>query len=183
MTGANVAWDTGNRPVVFDDVGASLRQMTLLGQRVMSAIAGRTRKEIVVSAALLGWSVLPHDVYEAWAMEIVRSADRVWLILDPLIDGDDQKNCWAVRLTRALGKGGWELEGSLTDDVKAAVAGRLVGIVDDAVATGTTLQYLCRLVGEAGGIVSEFVIGSAKYQGRRTLTEAVPGATWYQYLC
>ena len=69
MTGANVAWDTGNRPVVFDDVGASLRQMTVLGQRVMSAIAGRTRKEIVVSAALLGWSVLPHDVYEAWAID------------------------------------------------------------------------------------------------------------------
>ncbi len=165
----------------MDDVPAALAIMSSDGGAMADEGAQAVRSAVRAHAARRGWEVVPHRLYADWATKTVAADGRHWLILDPLLRGEEiAERGTRTNLTRCADARflspvtGFELD---------KLAGHpTVGVVDDAVSSGRTLCQLSRLCVQAGSRIEGVAVGCSSRVGRATVESRVPGVRWFAFL-
>ena len=148
---------------------------------MIAPVASSIRTTTLLFAAAHGWPVVNHNRFADWAAPNDGNNTR-WLLLDPLCS-QARFGTGAVRarLTRVATPQGLRVDGDLPKDASAVVHVSDVVVLDDVVASGTTLCEAVHLVEHAGGRVARFIVCAARPAGRSAALSAAPDAEWFSY--
>jgi hypothetical protein len=169
------------QPLILDDVDTALGHLTELGQLVVAPVARSIRTNVLMFAAVHSWPVLDYRGFVDWASAQIDS-ESYWLLLDPLCcPAKLSEMVLRARLKRVATAAGLKVEGELPAEVATRISGADVTVLDDGVATGSTLCEVVRLVKSAGARVTRFVVCAARPSGRAAASAAAPDASWLSY--
>lgn len=188
---------TDQRCVVIDDVTHALSLMTDLGRSVVGPSAGAIRDSVLRLAVRRNWIVLDYAKYSRWALALISRDELPWFVLDPLLPLDDlHPRARRMRLTRQLDHDSTFIRrvyidaGGIPSSGSEAVSSG-VGVLDDAAASGGTLEYVARLMSQAGAHVKHVAVAASSREARdrahrwnRTVhwSEHVPGDSRVMHL-
>lgn len=173
--------------LLIDDVRAAMSLMSEAGREIADKSTSAIRSAVLEFCLRRNWSLLSYDAYVEWATVQIGADNRTWIVLDPLfpIDhfGDRVRR---VRMTRLVD----ETDGIVTrrylDMASTASLERVhegeVGILDDAAASGMTIQRAMRAVGKAGGRVSRILVGASSRTARDGFRAAHSGCEWTEFM-
>lgn len=174
--------------LVIDDVAPALASMSECGRTIMAAPAERLRQHVLAYAARRGWSVVRHGAFAEWARDLAGRASHPWLSLDPLFGSAyDTDDIHQARLSRQYDGGAAILRGPLMagldglQDVAAELTGP-VGVIDDAVASGRTLQAVLHLLGRAGAEVAHVIVCGSPRSARDLFQRKHPAVRWSEFI-
>lgn len=173
---------TGTQPIILDDLDSALARLTDLGKPIVRPVADTVRRAVYLFAAVHSWRIVEHGSFAGWAGAEIRDADR-WLVLDPLFPSKSlPRAARMLRLTRQYVQEKWQLIATLPSDLADSLAGKSVGIIDDACATGETFRYVSRLIADAGGCVCRFVVCASTASARTSVGKAIAEAGFATFL-
>jgi hypothetical protein len=169
--------------VLIDDLDAALAVMSRFGVDIVAAASRAVRDSLLLFASLHDMRVVRHDNFTGWVQDQI-DPDYLWLSLDPFGLPQLKSGCEVrqLRLTRRAAAGQLVLEAALPAHIERIIAGRSVGLVDDAVASGGTIRHAAALVADAGGKVEDVVVCASTAKGRDAIRRTIPQLAWAEFV-
>lgn len=171
--------------LIIDDVAASVSVATAFGQHVLGEPAEEVRAAVRHYAESHGWPVLPHERFMAWASTQLEQRHGPWLVLDPLARiASGRTEMVSVRFSRQHevdGEFGLGIAWNGQNPTEAWLAGRNVGILDDAAASGRTIAYTEALITTAGETLDSVLVCASSQLARQTFQASHRNARWCDF--
>ncbi len=173
------------RCLIIDDISETLASMSELGRQVATPALEAVRAEVIAFAARRGWTVLRHRAFAEWAAPVLDREAHSWLILDPLFVGPtDSPRVRRIRISRNYDRDGAIVSRRYTGslDVPLNPLSTDVGLVDDAAASGMTLEQVARSVRSAGGRVVHILVCASSREARDAVRARLPVLRWSEFV-
>ena len=165
---------------VINDFHASCEHLTSLGKEIVREACAPIHDLVLRVAQAKGWAVIDYYEYSDWCQEIVRH--RPHLILDPIYFQGRRSLGHTLRIVRVTDKDRDVPESVSSTGQPSDLSGKHVMIVDDAVATGSTVQHAASYLTACGATVSQVVACTITALGRAALGHAFPHAIVSQFV-
>jgi hypothetical protein len=174
--------------LVLDDVHAAVSLMSEAGREIAGESASAIRSAVIAFCVRREWSLLNYDAYVRWGIDQIAADDRSWIVLDPLFPiehlGDRVQR---VRMTRLFEEHEAIVQRRYVDTEIFTASGELVskrevGLLDDATASGMTLQRVMRAVRNAGGHVSRILVGASSRAARDGFRASRSACEWAEFM-
>ena len=169
---------TRDTPLIIDDVASACGHLTPLGASIIRPACETVRSAVREFAGSRGWTVVAHEAFSRWLQPMI-GAEACALSLDPLLPGA-VVGIRPVRVSRVLRDAEWSIEFA-DDRAVTELPHDPVCLIDDAVASGSTLKRACAMVHENGGSVSRVLVLASTSFGRSAILDSFPGVEWLQH--
>jgi len=173
-------------PLIIDDIGPSLQAMTNLGRQLLDSSVGRLRNAVHGFATRRRWAVVKHSSFSAWARQVAVETGLQWLMLDPLIPATADGVWWPLRVSRVHDAGKTFLTGSIVSGlggrIDLASSTGLMGIVDDASSSGSTLRAVFQAAMASGLSIKHVLVCASTRLAREALTQTDRELRWSDHV-
>jgi hypothetical protein len=155
----------------IDDVPPVLTRLTALGREVLEPGTTAVRDAVMAFAVRRGCRIIAHGAFADWVSSTVTAIGCDAIIsLDRLLNlSDAGVPVHQLHAKRIATTGGYWVDCSWPSDITPYLASARVAIVDDAVASGTTVLAAIRTLAAAGANVTHVVAGVATGDGQARL--------------
>jgi hypothetical protein len=162
---------------VIDDVAPALAMLSEAGQQIVGPPAEQIREAVLSFVDSHGWDAIEHSRFAAWATAMPLDGTRA-LVLDPLLRPESfSPSAITARVTRAASARGWVLDEYIDAPARAALNGQRICLIDDSVATGSTVSHVAGQIRAAGGQMTR-VLSCTSRQGSAVARLVVPIETF-----